>query len=122
MPLPAGLTPPLVVNPTAAGLFRVEYDDYAPVLEAIRGGRLDPRGTAALIDDAFHLQRSGSSAVNITSALEIVRAALESTGDYTQEQGTCPYEDDGECDPVLWGASRGADSPCPSSSPVSVSR
>jgi hypothetical protein len=111
VPVPEGLTPPLIVNPTSTGLYRVEYADYAPVLSALRGGRLDPRGAAGLIDDSFALNRAGSPAVAITTALDVLAAALEVTSLHRSDV-TCPFEGDGECDSLLWGSADSASS-CP---------
>ena len=99
---------PWILNPTGTGLYRVDYDDYTDILTAVSSGSMDPRGVAGLIDDSFALLRTPgkSPALTITTALQLLKAAFEATGDYTggRASATCPYELDGECDPLLWGS------------------
>lgn len=109
IPTPEGLSSglPLVLNPTGTGLYRVEYDDYTDVIAAISTGTMDPRGVAGLIDDSFALLRTPgkSPALDITVSLQLVKAALEATGEYSggRTSTSCPFELDGECDPLLRG-------------------
>ena len=63
--------------------------------------------------------------LTISTALDILKTAVEATGDYASSSSssssssrgsTCPYENDGECDPLLWGAAAaagGGSSECP---------
>ena len=86
------------------------------------------RGTAKQHVTFDYAQRLGEGQDQgntvLSTALDILKTAVEATGDYASSSSsagssrgsTCPYENDGECDPLLWGAAAaagGGSSECP---------
>eukprot|EP01046_Picozoa_sp_COSAG06_P049194 COSAG06_NODE_7519_length_2473_cov_5.369419_2_plen_179_part_00 len=73
----------------------------------------------------LHFLQGTPPSLTISTALDILKAAVEATGDYasggsssssSSRGSACPYENDGECDPLLWGAATaagGGSSECP---------